>query len=188
MLVEPALKRPFDLVLSLTALVLLSPLLLVTAALIRLEDGGPALFVQDRVGQNGRLFRLKKFRSMPVDTKNLPSTAAGLRITRVGTVIRRTNVDELPQLLNIVQGDMSIVGPRPALPSQETLLEYRRQNGADGCKPGLTGPAQVNSYDGMPEREKADWDGWYRERQSLWLDGLLILRTFGYLARRPPTY
>lgn len=186
---RPLLKRAVDLALAVPALILASPVLLLTAAAIRLEDGGPALFVQQRVGRHERPIKVHKFRSMPVATRDVPSSQAReFRITRVGRVIRRLNVDELPQLLDIVRGDMSVVGPRPALAAQAELLSLRRANGAAALKPGLTGAAQVNAYDDMPESEKAAWDGWYAERVSLGLDLLLILRTFGYLAKRPPTY
>lgn len=182
-------KRLIDLVAATVAAIIFSPILLLVGIAIRLEDGGPAFFVQERVGKDGRPFRLIKFRSMPVDTPNVPSARAGeLRITRVGRIIRRTNLDELPQLFNIIKGDMSIVGPRPALASQEELLTLRRANGAMGCRPGLTGAAQVNSYDGMPETEKAEWDGWYAERIGFFIDISIIAKTFGYLLRRPPVY
>jgi O-antigen biosynthesis protein WbqP len=183
------MKRTFDIALAAAALFCLSPLLAITALAVRLEDGGPALFRQQRIGLGGRLFRLVKFRSMPVSTRDVPSTEArSLTVTRVGRLIRRTNIDELPQLFNILKGDMSIVGPRPALQSQTRLTELRRLNGALGCRPGLTGLAQVNSYDGMPEDEKARFDGDYAARVSFGRDISIILRTFVYLTRRPPTY
>jgi len=163
--------------------------MLLVALAIWLEDNGPPLFTQVRVGRSGGNYRLFKLRSMSVNSGDLPSTQAhGLRTTKVGRIIRRTNIDELPQLFNILRGDMSVVGPRPALPSQVDLLEMRRQNGAYDCKPGLTGLAQVNSYDGMPEREKADWDGQYAADVSFFGDCRIILRTVFYLFRRPPVY
>ncbi|HJU84223.1 MAG TPA: sugar transferase [Holophagaceae bacterium] len=182
-------KRVLDALVAAFSLLLLSPLMLLTALAIRLEDGGPALFRQMRVGRDGHPFSIFKFRSMAVNAGNLPSAqAGGLPITRVGRLIRRTNIDELPQLLNILKGDMSLVGPRPALPSQEHLTELRRANGALACRPGLTGLAQVESYDGMPEEEKAKHDGAYSARVAFLRDLWLVLRTFAYLAHRPPTY
>jgi len=182
-------KRAFDLVSSAAALVALSPVLVVVAIAIRLEDGGAALFRQVRVGKDGDPFTLFKFRSMPVGSANVPSaSAARLTVTRIGGFIRRTNIDELPQLLNILNGDMSVVGPRPALPSQTGLLELRRKSGAFAVQPGLTGLAQVRSYDGMPEAEKAALDGRYASRITLLGDVTIIFRTVGYLFRRPPVY
>jgi O-antigen biosynthesis protein WbqP len=178
-----------DVLLSGAALVVLSPIMAVTALLIRMEDRGPAIFRQQRVGQGGRPFQVMKFRSMPVNTPNVPSASAkALTVTRVGKIIRRTNIDELPQLITIFRGDMSIVGPRPALFTQESLLEMRKANGALDAKPGLTGLAQVHSYDNMPEEEKARWDGEYARNISFLGDLSIIFRTFGYLARRPPSY
>lgn len=182
-------KRLFDLGSSLLALVVLSPVLLITAGLIRLEDGGPALFRQDRVGRDGRSFAVLKFRSMRVGTANLPSAqGAALPVTRIGRVIRRTNIDELPQLLNILWGDMSVVGPRPPIPSQEALVAHRRGNGALALRPGLTGLAQINSFDGMTDLQKAEWDGRYAARITCLGDLGIIFRTVGYLFRRPPVY
>lgn len=182
-------KRLFDLLSSLTALVVLAPVLAVTAVLVRLEDGGSALFRQSRVGAGGVPFTVFKFRSMRVGTPNVPSAASDrLPVTRVGRVIRRTNIDELPQLLNILRGDMSVVGPRPALAAQADLVALRRANGALALRPGLTGLAQVESYDGMPEPEKARWDGVYAARITFGGDLMIILRTVGYLFHRPPVY
>ena len=188
-LYKSALKRAIDIALSGAAMAVCLPLILLAGLASWLEDGGPPLFTQTRVGKGGSSYRLFKLRSMPVSSGDVPSTQADrLRTTRVGRIIRRTNIDELPQLFNILRGDMSVVGPRPALASQIELLEMRRQNRSDDCKPGLTGLAQVNSYNGMPEREKADWDGQYAADVSLHVDCRIILRTVLYLFRRPPVY
>ncbi len=182
-------KRAFDIASSGLALLVLSPVLLATAVAIRIEDGGPALFRQARLGRAGGHFTVFKFRSMAVGSANVPSAAGtALPITRVGRFIRRTNIDELPQLLNILRGDMSVVGPRPPIPSQEALITDRRRTGALALRPGLTGLAQIKSYDGMPEAEKAEWDGRYAARVTLAGDLRIILRTFGYLLHRPPVY
>jgi len=189
MIYRDHLKRPADVFLALLSVLALSPILILTALAVKIEDGGPALFRQQRVGRGGKPFGIFKFRSMTVNAGDLPSAqAASLKITRVGRFIRRTNLDELPQLLNIFRGDMSVVGPRPALPSQDTLTTLRCGNGALACRPGLTGLAQVNAYDGMPDEEKARWDGEYASSTSFVGDLKIIFRTFGYLARRPPTY
>ncbi|MDJ0712936.1 MAG: sugar transferase [Prochloraceae cyanobacterium] len=182
-------KRLSDIILAGTALLVMSPLLVLVLVAIRLQDGDPALFRQQRVGENGRSFEILKFRSMTVNTENVPSAdAVSLKITPIGKFIRRTNIDELPQLINILRGEMSIVGPRPALPSQTQLCTMRDENGAKACKPGLTGLAQINSYNGMPESEKAEWDGKYAANISFLQDLLIILKTFGYLTKRPPVY
>jgi O-antigen biosynthesis protein WbqP len=183
------LKRPLDVVLTVAALVALSPLFLLVAVAILLDDGAPVLFRQQRIGRSGIPFTLLKFRSLPKNTPQLPSAAAiAIHPTRVGRVIRRTNIDELPQLLNIVRGEMSIVGPRPALLSQQSLIELRVETGAAECLPGLTGLAQVNAYDGMPIEEKAAHDASYCRRITLRRDLVIIGRTLSYLRKRPPTY
>lgn len=182
-------KRALDVLLASVSLLVLAPLLLLVAAAIRLEDGGPALFRQVRRGRDNVDFTLLKFRSMPVATPDLPSASAGaLRVTRVGRAIRRLNVDELPQLINILRGDMSIVGPRPALPSQSSLVDARLAAGVMRVRPGLTGLAQVSAYPGMPEEEKLDWDRRYSSRITLLHDLVIIVRTVGYLAKPPPVY
>lgn len=189
MLYERAFKRLFDLVIAIPALVVLSPVLLVTALAIRLEDGSPVLFRQRRVGRGGNEFVIFKFRSMPVATPSVPSAdAARLKVTGVGAVIRRTNIDELPQLLNVLRGDMSIVGPRPALASQTELVTLRRERGVDRLRPGLTGLAQVNSFDGMTDQQKVDWEARYAGKVGFLTDLTIVLRTFGYLLHRPPVY
>jgi O-antigen biosynthesis protein WbqP len=182
-------KRLFDVSFAILAIIVSSPLMLLVAVAVRLEDGQPAVFRQERVGRGRKNFVLYKFRSMPVSTANVPSTDAHLlRVTRVGSVIRRLNLDELPQLFNVLKGDMSIVGPRPALPSQQTLLATRFGNGAAHIRPGLTGLAQVNAFDGMPELQKANFDGHYSRRITLLGDLWVLCRTLGYLLRRPPVY
>ena len=182
-------KRALDATAAALLLVLLSPLLVLVAAAIRMEDGGPAIFRQRRVGRKGCEFTLYKFRSMPSGTPNVPSAAAqALKLTRAGRFIRRTNLDELPQLWNVLRGDMSLIGPRPALPSQTSLVMHRNERGITLVRPGLTGLAQVNAYDGMPELEKLAWESRYVQRISFTRDAVIALRTFAYLLRRPPAY
>lgn len=182
-------KRALDICLSSLAILVLAPLLALTAVLILMEDGRPVVFRQPRVGRYCKKFVILKFRSMPVRAPNVPSDQArNIKVTRVGAVIRRTNIDELPQLLNILRGDMSIVGPRPALPAQEELIAARSAAGALECRPGLTGLAQVSSFDGMSVQAKATLDARYAERITLFGDLVLIGRTVGYLFRPPPVY
>lgn len=182
-------KRLIDILASLGVLLLLSPFLLVIAVIIKLQDGGPVLFVQERVGKGARHFRILKFRSMPVNTANVESKEVHkIRITKFGKFIRRTNIDELPQLINIFKGDMSLIGPRPCLPTQSELIALRLEGGAYTCKPGLTGLAQVMSYDNMPNRVKADWDNRYARHITFVNDVKVILKTLSYLTKEPPTY
>lgn len=182
-------KRPLDVCCSLTAIIILAPLLIITALIIFFQDFGPFIFKQSRVGKEGRIFKFFKFRSMPINTPNVQSSETNkLKITPFGKIIRRTSIDELPQLVNILKGDMSIIGPRPPIPSQEDLIQWRKENGALNCRPGLTGLAQINSYDFMPAEEKAKWDGIYAKNISFKNDVSILLKTFLYLTKKPPTY
>lgn len=182
-------KRAFDFLVSSFSIVVLAPVFVSVAAAIKLEDRGPVIFLQERTGRNGGRFSIYKFRSMAVGTPNVPSGEFQTRtVTRVGRLIRRTNIDELPQLYNIVRGDMSVVGPRPPLPAQTDVIEARRSNGALAVLPGLTGWAQINSYDGMAPLEKARMDGEYASALSLRHDLSIIMRTFVYILKPPPKY
>lgn len=182
-------KRLVDLLVAATALIVLSPLMLIVVLLIKLFDPGPIIFRQVRVGKDGCDFDFFKFRSMPEGTKSLPSDQVGkVRLTWIGRLIRRSNLDELPQLWLVLVGKMSLIGPRPPLRTQQELLVLRLQNGALRCRPGLSGLAQVNSYDGMSVAEKAGYDGKYARRISFWGDVSILLETFLYLLRPPPVY
>ena len=182
-------KRLLDLSIVFMSLVFLSPLLIVIACLIKLYDPGPIIFKQQRMGRCGNSFSFYKFRSMPVNTGDIPSDMLGqIKLTWVGRILRRSNLDELPQLYNVLKGDMSIVGPRPSLLSQTELIDIRKHNGALACRPGLTGFAQVNSFDGMTVVEKAALDGRYAEKITLMGDARIIFNTFFYLLKPPPVY
>ncbi|MEP3144631.1 sugar transferase [Qipengyuania citrea] len=182
-------KRALDILGAAIALTILSPLLLALAIGVRLSSPGPSLFQQARVGRYGQTFRICKFRSMPADTRDAASDQLGeVHLRPFGKFLRRSNLDELPQLYNILRGDMSFIGPRPSLPSQTDLLELRKQNGALECRPGLTGLAQVNSFDGMSAKVKSRFDGQYATNISLWNDIVVAFKTLGYLAKPPPTY
>lgn len=182
-------KRFFDLLAAFSALTALFPLLALIAVLIKVFDPGPVIFRQKRVGRLGQPFTFFKFRSMPVNTGDVPSDQVGqVKLSWVGRLIRRTNIDELPQLVNILRGDMSIVGPRPPIPSQIELVEARASNGAYNCRPGLTGLAQVSSFDGMSLGQKAEFDGEYAVNITFTKDVSIILKTFLYLLKPPPVY
>ena len=182
-------KRLLDVAVSATALVVSSPLLILTGFCIWLEDRGAFLFTQARVGRDEIPFTIWKFRSMPVGVASVPSAeVAAPTVTRVGWVIRRMSLDEVPQLVNVLHGDMSLVGPRPALPAQAKLIELRRKTGATRLRPGLTGLAQIRSYEGMTEELKAAHDGEYASRVSLMNDLSILARTAAYLLKPPPRY
>jgi len=182
-------KRLLDILIVVFSFVVLSPLLLVVAFLIKLFDPGPIIFKQQRVGINGEPFEFIKFRSMPVNTVDIPSDQVGnIKLTFIGKIIRRSNIDELPQLINILKGDMSIVGPRPAIVSQLELIQLRKENGSIAIRPGLTGLAQINAFDGMSPETKAEFDGIYTRNISFKSDVKIILNTFLYLFKPPPVY
>lgn len=182
-------KRLFDIIFSIIVLVFLAPLMIFISILIYLFDSKIIFFKQKRIGKNGKIFLMYKFRSMPVKTKNIPShRIKKVQISRIGSIIRRTNIDELPQFFNILQNKMSIVGPRPCIQLDNRLIAYRKKNKSFYCKPGLTGLAQVNSYNGMSLKKKAFFDGLYTKKITLWSDLKIIFKTFIYLFKPPPIY
>jgi len=156
-------KRLFDIVLSLLGIIILMPVMIIAGIAVAVSSKGPVLFKQTRVGAKKKLFLMYKFRSMYIDTpKNMPTALlmdADRHITPVGKFLRRTSIDELPQLVNILLGHMSIVGPRPALPNQTELLAERDKYGANDIRPGLTGWAQINGRDELSDDVKARFDG-----------------------------
>lgn len=183
------MKRALDLAISIPLSVIAVPLALAIAAAIKAEDRGPVFFRQRRVGRNGVEFTITKFRSMPCGTPHLESAIAGeLEVTRVGRLIRRVSLDEIPQVLSVIAGDMSLVGPRPPIPQQVPLIQMRKENGSLSLKPGLTGLAQVEGYDGMSESVKSGWDAVYLNRLSLAMDLRILVRTVAYIFRKPPSY
>ena len=182
-------KRLIDIILSLVALIFLSPIFFLIIICISLFDSGPIFFIQKRIGRRNRIFNLFKFRTMPIGTKNISSEKlSAIKITKIGKILRRTNADELPQLINILRGEMSIVGPRPCLLDQKELIKLRIKNKSINCRPGLTGLAQINSYDNMSFKDKAFYDFEYSNKISILLDIFIILRTFIYLFSPPPKY
>ena len=172
-------KRLLDIVLSLTALIVLAPLLLVLALLVKLDSPGPALFKQKRVGRNEKLFDIYKFRSMytsaPRDVATSELQNAESHITRVGRVLRKTSLDELPQLFNMLKGEMSLIGPRPLVHNEKDIHELRREKGAYRVRPGITGWAQVNGRDCVLPVDKARLDGYYADHMSFGLDVKIII-------------
>lgn len=168
------IKRLIDILLSLISMIVLSPIFLILILAIKVDSRGPVLFKQKRIGINKTTFNILKFRTMKIDTpKDTPTHLLEnpeQYITRVGKFLRKTSLDELPQLWNIFVGDMSFIGPRPALWNQYDLIAERDKYGANDILPGLTGWAQINGRDELPIDVKAKLDGEYVEKLSFWLD------------------
>ena len=180
-------KRCFDFLLSSMALLCLFWVLLATGLLVKLTSKGKVLHWSQRVGRNNQLFTMPKFRSMRTDTPVVAThllTSPDSFLTPVGGFLRSSSLDELPQLWSIWVGDMSFVGPRPALFNQDDLIELRTRAGVHVLTPGLTGWAQVNGRDELPISEKVALDKLYLEKQSLWFDLKILLLTFVKVARR----
>ncbi len=181
------MKRVFDVVAAVLALLVFSPLLLGLALAVRLNSKGPVLYWSDRIGRDNRTFRMPKFRSMHVGT---PAVATHLLrdpdeyLTSVGRLLRRTSLDELPQLWSILVGEMSFVGPRPALFNQDDLIVLRTEAGVHRLLPGLTGWAQINGRDEIPIPEKVALDATYLQRRSMLFDLRIIALTFVKVLRR----
>ncbi len=173
-------KRLFDLVLALAALLVLAVPLLIVAAAVKLTSPGPVLYWSDRVGVHNTIFRMPKFRSMRIDT---PVVATHLLknpdqwLTPIGSFLRRTSLDELPQILSILKGDMSFVGPRPALFNQDDLIALRTEAGVDALVPGLTGWAQINGRDDLPIPVKVAFDAEYLKKRSFAFDLMILWKT-----------
>lgn len=173
-------KRTMDIVSSLVGLILLSPLFLLVAILIKLDSKGPIIFKQIRIGKNSKPFYIYKFRSMKIDAPNLSTEEfinASDFTTKVGKFIRKTSIDELPQLVNILKGDMSIVGPRPVIEREVRLLEIRKECNVDSILPGITGLAQINGRDNIDDYEKVRYDFEYLSKRNLVLDIKIIINT-----------
>ncbi|WP_170242320.1 sugar transferase [Streptococcus suis] len=183
----PIIKRVSDMIISGLAIVVLSPVFLLIALAIKIDSKGPVLFKQKRVGKNKSHFMIYKFRSMYVDApSDMPTHLLkdpNAMITKVGAFLRKTSLDELPQLFNIFKGEMAIVGPRPALWNQYDLIEERDKYGANNIRPGLTGWAQINGRDELEINEKSKLDGYYVQNMSLGLDVKCFLGTFLSVAR-----
>jgi O-antigen biosynthesis protein WbqP len=180
-------KRLFDLFVAILALVLLALPLCIVAIAIKLSSRGPVLYWSDRVGKDNRIFKMPKFRSMRIDT---PAVATHLLsepdqyLIPIGSFLRKTSLDELPQLWSILVGDMSLVGPRPALFNQEDLITLRTERGVHALVPGLTGWAQINGRDELSIADKVDFDAAYLRSQSFVLDLTILWKTFMQVWKR----
>ena len=175
------IKNVLDFILSLLGLMVLFPFFCIFAIIIKLESKGPVFFKQKRIGKDKKKFHIYKFRTMRTDTpKDMPTHMlknADSYITKSGKIFRKTSIDELPQIINILKGQMSIIGPRPALWNQEDLIEERDKYNANSIRPGLTGWAQVNGRDELEIPIKAKFDGEYVEKMSLWFDIKIFFKT-----------
>lgn len=175
------MKRVFDIFLGcLAVLILFIPVLLVAVA-VRVTSKGPALYWSERVGRNNMIFKMPKFRSMRVGTPEVATHLlpdARSHLTPIGSFLRKSSLDELPQLMSILAGDMSFVGPRPALFNQQDLIALRTEQGVHTLIPGLTGWAQINGRDDLPIPQKVKLDVVYLQRQSMWFDVRILWLTF----------
>jgi len=181
------MKRIVDLLVALGLILILALLFLLLVLALRLTSVGPVLFRNQRVGKGNKLFTMYKFRTMQMDT---PQVATHLLkepdqfLTPIGKFLRRTSLDELPQLINVVRGEMSLVGPRPALFNQDDLIAFRTAGGVDALTPGITGWAQVNGRDELPIPEKVKLDEWYLKNRSIWLDFKILGMTVFKVIRK----
>ena len=181
---ERYIKRFLDILIALTALIVLAVPMLIVAVIVKLESKGPAIFKQERLGRDGKVFKLLKFRSMCLDAEH---TGSGVysgkgdpRVTKVGRILRATSIDELPQFINILKGEMSLVGPRPPLTYHPWPLEEytEQQKRMFSVRPGVTGWAQVHGRKGVEWHKRIDLNVWYVENVSLWLDIKIFFMTF----------
>lgn len=178
-------KRLFDIIIAIIALIILCISFIIIAILIKLESKGPVMFKQNRVGINGKTFKIYKFRSMYITAPHDASTNslehADDMITKIGKGLRKSSIDELPQFINVLKGEMSVIGPRPVICAETELIEMRHKNGTENVLPGLTGLAQVHGRDHVPNFQKAQYDGIYAASVSFMMDLKLVIRTVWYV-------
>ena len=180
-------KRIFDLILSFICVIIFTPIFIIISILLKVSSKGSIIYWSRRVGLNNKIFFMPKFRSMNIDTKE--TSTANLKdphnqITYIGSFIRKYSIDELPQLWSVLKGDMSIVGPRPLLISEDDILTMRANKEINSIKPGITGWAQVNGRDNISNQRKVELDLEYKEKQSIFFDCLIILYTIRILMLR----
>ena len=186
-------KRMLDIAVSLCGLILLSPLIAIVSLIIKLDSPGPAIFTQKRIGRENKIFVIYKFRTMKVDTpevakKDLLNKGVDDYFTRVGPFLRKSLIDEIPQLINVIKGDMSLVGPRPALHNQYDLIQMRTEKGVHKVRPGMTGWAILKGGEDLNLEDKVETDTYYITNMSFRLDLKILLMTFGVLFRKKGIY
>lgn len=173
-------KRSFDIVLSVILLILLLVPILIISLAVKLSSKGPILYISDRIGRGNAIFKMYKFRTMKTETPPVAThllNDPGRFLTPIGMFLRKTSLDELPQLINIIKGDMSFVGPRPALYNQDDLIKLRTEKGIHELVPGLTGWAQINGRDELPIPVKVEFDDYYRNNRSFLFDLRILFET-----------
>lgn len=174
------MKRVFDIFFSLLAIIVLAIPMAVIAIIIMATDGRPVVFRQERVGLGNKTFKIRKFRSMKVGTKNVATKNLANSddcITPIGKVLRKTSLDELPQLINILEGTMSFVGPRPLIPQEEHIRKMREEKNVYSVRPGVTGLAQVNGRDMITDEQKVEWDAEYVQNHNMLMDIKILFKT-----------
>lgn len=181
------MKRIFDFTVSLLLIILSSPVFLIIALIVLIDSGHPVIFKQYRVGKGNKLFYIYKFRTMRVNTRNASTDEleeADKAITKSGRILRKTSLDELPQLFNVLTGKMSFVGPRPLIPEEKEIRRIRKEYNVYSVRPGITGLAQVNGRDMLSAEEKALFDKEYVEKQSFMLDMKILFKTVLVVLKR----
>lgn len=181
-------KRLLDIILAFFAIIILSPFLLIMSLLVLIDSGSPVIFKQNRVGMDGKLFLIYKFRTMRTDAPSVTATKdledPYRYITRIGRFLRKTSLDELPQLFNVIKGDMSLIGPRPLIENEGEIHVLRHEAGVYSVRPGLTGWAQVNGRDNVPDEEKVAYDKEYSDKFSFGFDLKIIFKTIAVVFKR----
>lgn len=181
------MKRFFDFTVSLLLIIVLMPVFLIVALIVLIDSGSPVIFKQYRVGKGNKLFYIYKFRTMKVNTRNASTddlVEADSVITKSGRILRKTSLDELPQLFNVLTGKMSFVGPRPLIPEEKEIRQIRKEYNVYSVRPGITGLAQVNGRDMLGAKEKALFDKEYVEKQSILLDIKIMFKTVMVVLKR----
>lgn len=181
------IKRAFDFLLATFFLIVLMPVLFVVYAILRVITKDSVIYQQNRVGQYGEVFQIYKFRTMPKGTPILVGKQRAKirnRVSKFAKFLRSTSIDELPQLVNVIKGDMSLIGPRPVVPQEYELIQLRKKSGANNVKPGLTGLAQVNGRKQLNNIEKAKFDAMYADHVTFKADILIVLRTLPIIIER----
>lgn len=181
------MKRVFDFTVSLLLIIILLPVFLIVSLIVLIDSGAPVIFRQYRVGKDNKLFYIYKFRTMRKNTRNAATadlTDSDKFITKSGRILRKTSIDELPQLVNVLLGDMSFVGPRPLIPEEKEIRALRKEYGVYSVRPGITGLAQINGRDNLTIEEKALFDKEYIDKQSLAFDFKILLKTVMVVLKR----